>query len=477
MHSKSALIAFALLNLTSVSCLQESSSETPLRSLRDDLVPPSSNSLHLKETTTHFEFEDGRRHNSQYTYHRRNSESGEEKNDKPKPWGAVFLGTILVNLATLSGVIVIIPALNRNHFKFCLPASCCLLNDGDSNGNRKDSKDILIPYFAAGALLATVIFLVLPEALSLIQTAVAAAASETKDEHHEEEGEEEEQGDHDEHEDEHSFEVAGGAVWRFGLSLCIGYLFPIMLSTIFPNSHQHHHLGEECCDDEDCEEAECVREDTTQVSFPLASVREGEKDEDQHNKDIEHSVLELVPKEDNDAPAPEDESHHDEIMHSHPPTGLDWGLILSILVGDGFHNFCDGIFIGVAFMLCSTSTAYAIVASTIYHEVAQEVADFFLLTKHAGLTTVTALALNFVAGLSVVLGGVLILALNIPNMFVGVLLALTAGVYLHIAVSECIPRAEFFIENRIDRLWGFVMFACGAVPIGLISVTHTHCDH
>ena len=84
-------------------------------------------------------------------------------------------------------------------------------------------------------------------------------------------------------------------------------------------------------------------------------------------------------------------------------------LARSVLVGDAAHNFCDGIFIGVAFMTCSKAVAWTIVGVTIYHEVAQEVADYFLLTNHAGMSVGKALLLNFVAGVSIILGGMITL--------------------------------------------------------------------
>mmetsp|Transcript_37631 Transcript_37631/g.44864 ORF Transcript_37631/g.44864 Transcript_37631/m.44864 type:complete len:440 (-) Transcript_37631:278-1597(-) len=148
----------------------------------------------------------------------------------------------------------------------------------------------------------------------------------------------------------------------------------------------------------------------------------------------------------------------------------------SILIGDAAHNFCDGIFIGVAFMTCSKSIAWSIVGVTIYHEVAQEVADFFLLTKHAGLSVGRALLLNFAAGLSVVVGGLMILGLNINDMAIGVILAFSGGVYTYIAASECLPRVDSVVTNGKDRLYSILFFLLGAIPIGLTLLNHEHCE-
>ena len=155
---------------------------------------------------------------------------------------------------------------------------------------------------------------------------------------------------------------------------------------------------------------------------------------------------------------------------------INYKLCLSVLIGDAFHNFCDGIFLGVAFLLCEDSVAYSIMAITLYHELAQELADFFLLTKHAGLRPGKALALNFLSGLSVLLGGIIILASNVSQKTIGVIMGIAASVYTHIAASECIPRIEEVVECNKDRLLCISIFVVGAIPIGLVLLKHDHCD-
>ena len=88
---------------------------------------------------------------------------------------------------------------------------------------------------------------------------------------------------------------------------------------------------------------------------------------------------------------------------------IDVPLILSILIGDSFHNFADGIFIGSAFLLCDHMKAWVITAVTLYHEIAQEIAEYFILTRTAGLMKWKAIGLNFLVDLSVIIGGLVIL--------------------------------------------------------------------
>ena len=135
------------------------------------------------------------------------------------------------------------------------------------------------------------------------------------------------------------------------------------------------------------------------------------------------------------------------------------------------------LFVGVGFLLCSRDVALSILFITLYHEIAQELADFFILTKHAGLSAVHALALNFLSGLSVMLGGITVLAVkDLTSQAVGIILAIAAGVYIYIGASECIPRVDQQLHGWKDRVLGIVMFSVGAIPIGLALLNHQHCD-
>ena len=154
----------------------------------------------------------------------------------------------------------------------------------------------------------------------------------------------------------------------------------------------------------------------------------------------------------------------------------NWGLATSILVGDFFHNFTDGVFIGTSFMLCGNEVGYTVMATTIYHELAQEIADYSLLTQHCGLTVPGALILNFVAGFSIFLGTIVILASDISEMAQGVILAISAGVYVYISGVECIPRAQNAVASLRDTAIFLSCFILGTVPIGLVLLKHGHCE-
>jgi zinc transporter ZupT len=345
-------------------------------------------------------------------------EDHDDDHKEKKPWGKVIGYSLLVNLITFSGVILLAVPSIRNGLKTQADdPSATDAEKGEkeeefdeeqvsAKGGSLQAKllDICLPGFAAGALLATVAFLIVPEALYLLNKHLG------EEEHDEHRFLRFLEGDEDEEHEEHEGELSGDAIWRFGAALMGGYLLPIVFKIIFP----HH---------------------------------------DSHSKNIDVGSTEATQKK------------------------KAYDLALSIVLGDFFHNFCDGIFIGTAFSLCDNATAMAVVAATIYHEIAQEIGDFFLLTKHAGFSILAALGFNFLSGLSVLFGAIVVVAADVSDLAVGSLLSVSAGVYLYIATSECIPRANAAVrEDVLDGLLIILAFIVGAVPIGLVLLNHKHCE-
>ena len=156
--------------------------------------------------------------------------------------------------------------------------------------------------------------------------------------------------------------------------------------------------------------------------------------------------------------------------------------VFAICVGDFAHNITDGFAIGIAFKHCDLTLAWGILGATLYHEIAQELADFVLLTSDAGCTVTQALLFNFVAGTSVIIGGLIGHGIDVSEGSMGVILAFGGGTYIYLAASEALPLAlngagasATFAETKKHYAAVLAAFIFGAVAVGLILLNHEHC--
>ena len=141
-----------------------------------------------------------------------------------------------------------------------------------------------------------------------------------------------------------------------------------------------------------------------------------------------------------------------------------------ILVGDGIHNFVDGILIAAAFMAdyqLGIFTAIAIIA----HEIPQEIGDFIVLLN-AGFSKTRALLYNLICGLAAVLGGVLAyFFLEKAHAAMPYLLVIASSSFIYIAVSDLIPQMHRR-ANWIESLRQTLLIACGVGFVILLSMLH-----
>jgi zinc and cadmium transporter len=140
--------------------------------------------------------------------------------------------------------------------------------------------------------------------------------------------------------------------------------------------------------------------------------------------------------------------------HCHQPTCSQHPHSLGVmnLVGDGLHNFTDGILIAASFMV-DDSLGLATTLAVVFHEIPQEIGDFSVLI-YAGFTKAKALFFNFLSALLAVLGAVLTLILGSQiKGLTSVLLPLTAGGFLYIATADLIPelkKEESLVKTTIQ---------------------------
>jgi zinc and cadmium transporter len=108
------------------------------------------------------------------------------------------------------------------------------------------------------------------------------------------------------------------------------------------------------------------------------------------------------------------------------------------LVGDGVHNFIDGVVIAASY-LTSVSLGIATTFAVIAHEIPQEIGDFGILV-YGGLSKRKALFYNFLSAIIAILGAALMyfFASFFPSLTL--LLAFAAGHFIYIATTDLIPE-------------------------------------
>lgn len=133
------------------------------------------------------------------------------------------------------------------------------------------------------------------------------------------------------------------------------------------------------------------------------------------------------------------------------------------LIGDGIHNFSDGLVIGASFII---NIKFGIITTLviIFHEIPQEIGDFGVLV-YGGFNKIKALVYNFIFALSCILGTIIgYLLSQKTGQFSGFLLPFTAGGFIYVASCDLIP--ELHKQPSLKRAtWSLVAFLLGILFI------------
>ena len=144
-----------------------------------------------------------------------------------------------------------------------------------------------------------------------------------------------------------------------------------------------------------------------------------------------------------------------------------------ILVGDGLHNFTDGILIAAAF-LADPKLGFVTAIAIIAHEIPQEIGDFIVLLN-AGFSKMRAYAYNLICSLLGVLGGVVgFVMLENGLEWVPYVLVLASSGFIYIAVADLMPQMQRRATVR-ETIPQIVLIAIGVgLVILLTELTHGH---
>ncbi len=165
-----------------------------------------------------------------------------------------------------------------------------------------------------------------------------------------------------------------------------------------------------------------------------------------------------------------------ETHHHHDPACADsHKAARKIIVGDSIHNVADGIVLVGAFT-ASPTLGVAVTVSIFIHEALQEVSEFFIL-KQGGYSTKKALLINFFISSTIFVGVIIgYLAIASHDLEI-ILLALSAGFFLHVVLHDLLPRPDDS-QNKKQFVGHLLLVVLGVLVMGFIATilgeSHSH---
>jgi zinc and cadmium transporter len=156
--------------------------------------------------------------------------------------------------------------------------------------------------------------------------------------------------------------------------------------------------------------------------------------------------------------------------HCHEISCEEHNLAFSyvIMIGDGAHNFIDGMIIAASYMV-SIPIGIATTMAVVFHEIPHEIGDFASML-YGGFSKIKALWYNFLAGIVAIFGAILVLLIgsNFADLTY-YLIPFAAGGFIYVASADIIPELHkstkvsqsllqlFFIMMGIGVMYGLLV--------------------
>ncbi|XP_077131497.1 zinc transporter ZIP10 [Ranitomeya variabilis] len=176
------------------------------------------------------------------------------------------------------------------------------------------------------------------------------------------------------------------------------------------------------------------------VEDPMPHVKDGSCGDDHSGDDGQFDNHRTAEK-----PKKHSHSKHSHHSHGHCHSGKELkdtgiaSIAWMVIMGDGMHNFSDGLAIGAAFSTGVTgglSTSVAVFC----HELPHELGDFAVLLK-AGMTVNQAIVYNLLSAMMAYVGMLIGTAVGqYADNITSWIFAVTAGMFLYVALVDMLPE-------------------------------------
>ncbi|XP_067824964.1 zinc transporter ZIP4 [Heptranchias perlo] len=137
-----------------------------------------------------------------------------------------------------------------------------------------------------------------------------------------------------------------------------------------------------------------------------------------------------------------------EVDYSNRPNKGLRVLPYMIVIGDGIHNFADGLALGAAFSV-SWKTGLATTLAVLCHELPHEMGDFAILL-HSGISVKKAVFLNFGSALTAFIGLYISLAVATDETVQEWIFTVATGLFLYVALADMLPE---MMQAKSKNAW------------------------
>lgn len=166
--------------------------------------------------------------------------------------------------------------------------------------------------------------------------------------------------------------------------------------------------------------------------------------------------------------------HSKKIEHKDHAHGHAYHLAAVNLIGDGLHNFLDGLVVAGAYV-SSIPLGIAATISIVFHEVPQEIADLGVLL-YSGMSKKKAIFFNLLSATTAIIGAVIgIMLSGLIEGFTHFILPFAAGNFIYIAASNLLPELHRNCHLRESFIHiGSIILGIAIMAVITIFTGHMH---